>query len=166
MLLMVAGPTSARADDDEPPAEPPRSLAYTGDLDADRLVLGPVGGAVMIESGWDTAFGASLGWVRLHERRTLSAYGASIGGARYSAREGGRVWLEGLAGTRRLGGVLFGASAGALVELSDLQHPRAGITGSAWMFAGVVPYVRGGLLDEAGSFVEVGVAIAIPVRRW
>jgi hypothetical protein len=166
IVLMVAATTSARADDGDPPVEPPRALPYSGDLDGDRLLLGPVGAAVRIEAEWDTAFGASIGWLRLRERRVLSAFGAAIGGARYSTRDGGRVWLEGVAGTRRLGGVLIGVSGGAVVELGEVQHPRGGVTGSAWLFAGVVPYVRAGWLDEAGGFVEVGLAIALPVRRW
>jgi hypothetical protein len=166
IVLMVAATTSARADDGDPPVEPPRALPYSGDLDGDRLLLGPVGAAVRIEAEWDTAFGASLGWLRLRERRALSAFGLAFGGARYSARDGGRVSLEGIAGTRRLGGVLLGATFGGIVELGDVQHPRGGVTGSAWVFAGVAPYVRGGWLDEAGGFVEVGLAIALPVRRW
>jgi len=167
VIGMVGATTSgARADDGDPPAEPPRRLTYTGDLDGDRLLLGPVGGALWIEGEWDTAFGASLGWLRLRERRALSAYGVSFGGARYAKRDGGRLWLDGFAGTRRLGRVLIGASLGGVVELSDIEHPRGGVTGTVWAFAGVVPYVRGGFLDEAGRFVELGVAIALPVRRW
>jgi hypothetical protein len=166
IALMVATTTSARADDGDPPAEPPRALPYSGDLDGDRLLLGPVGAAVRIEAEWDTAFGASIGWLRLRERRALSAFGVTFGGARYSARDGGRLSLEGIAGTRRLGGVLIGLTCGATVELGDVQHPRGGVTGSAWVFAGVVPYVRAGWLDEAGGFVELGLAIALPVRRW
>jgi hypothetical protein len=166
IVLMVAATTSARADDGDPPVEPPRALPYSGDLDGDRLLLGPVGAAVRIEAEWDTAFGATIGWLRLRERRALSAFGLAFGGARYSARDGGRLSLEGIFGTRRLGGVLIGATFGGVVELGDVQHPRGGVTGSAWVFAGVVPYVRAGWLDEADGFVEVGLAIALPVRRW
>jgi hypothetical protein len=76
------------------------------------------------------------------------------------------MWLEGLAGTRRVPGhVLVGVTAGPAVELSALEHPRTGVTGSAWAFFGVTTYVRGGWFAEAGGFVEVGLAIELPVLR-
>lgn len=170
MLLVVLGLAAparpASGDDGVPPPQPEPALAYTGDLDGHYLYLGPVGAAVRIESTWDGAFGAQLAWLRIRERRALSAIGVAVSGSRYSARDGGRAWIEATVGSRRLGGVLIGASVGPAVELGSLEHPRAGVTGAAWVFAGVVPYVRGGTFQEAGAFVEVGVAIALPVWRW
>lgn len=141
-------------------------LPDTGDLDGSYLFLGPVGAAVTIEEEWDGAFGGHAAWLRIRERRAIAAAGASLGGVRYSARDGGRVWLEGVVGTRRLGNVLIGLSAGPAIELAPTEHPRAGVTGAAWLFAGIVPYLRGGAFDEAGAFVEIGVAIALPIGRW
>lgn len=167
MLLAVLGLAApARADDGVPPPQPEPALAYTGDLDGHYLHLGALGGAVRIEASWDGAFGGQLAWLRIRERRALSAIGVAVSGSRYSERDGGRAWIEAIAGTRRLGDVLIGVSVGPAVELSAIEHPRAGVTGAAWVFAGVVPYVRGGTFQEAGAFVEVGLAITLPVWRW
>jgi hypothetical protein len=167
MTVVLTAPSAAA--DDTIPAQPEPALRYTGDLDGDYVILGPIGGAVQIEDAWDGAFGAGLGWLRVRERRALSAAGATLSASRYSERDGGRLALEVVAGTRRipgLGGVLVGISAGPALELGTVQHPRAGVTGAAWLFAGVVPYVRAGTFDEAGAFVEVGLALALPVARW
>lgn len=166
VMLTAASPAVA---DDTVPAQPEPALRYTGDLDGEYVFLGPVGGAVQIEDAWDGAFGAQLGVIRVREQRVLSAAGLMLAGNRYSARDGGRLWLECVVGSRRipgLGRTLVGISAGPALELGSVQHPRGGVTGSAWLFAGVIPYVRGGTFDEAGSFVEVGLALALPVGRW
>lgn len=157
-LTGLAG--SARAD------EP--ALPYTGDLDGDYLLLGPLGGAVQIEGAWDGAFGAQGAWLRVRERRPVSAAGVVVGGARYSRRDGGRVWVEGVLGTRSLLPFhrLAGVSAGPVVELLDTEHARLGVGGTVWLFSGIVPYVRAGWLDEAGAFVEAGIAVELPVVRW
>ena len=168
VIAVLTGPAAAVADDTVP-AQPEPALRYTGDLDGNYVFLGPLGGAVQIEATWDGAFGAQLGVMRVRERQVVSAAGVMVAASRYSARDGGRVWLEAVVGTRRipgLGRTLVGLSAGPGVELGTVQHPRGGVTGTAWVFAGVVPYVRGGTFDEAGSFVEIGLAIALPVGRW
>jgi hypothetical protein len=165
MLLAIAAP-AARADDGEPPVQHPRALPSTADLDDDYLWLGPIGAAVEIEGVWDSAFGAEIAVVRVRERRGLTAAGLALGATRYSKRDGGRIWFEGLAGTRRLPGhALLGVTAGPAVELGTLEHPRMGFTGSVWAFVGVTPYVRAGWFVEAGSFVELGLTIALPVLR-
>ena len=153
--------------DDVPPPQPTPDLHYTGDLDDDYVILGPVGGAVRIEGAWDSAFGGEVGWLRLRERRALSMFGAAVGAVRYAARDGGRVWSEAMVGTRRApGGFLIGLAAGPAVELGTVQHPRIGFTSSVWVFAGVVPYVRAGVFDESGTWVELGLALELPVWRY
>jgi hypothetical protein len=62
--------------------------------------------------------------------------------------------------------VLIGASGGAALELAQLAHPRAGVTGSVWMFGGVEPFLRAGWLGKTGTFVEIGLTIALPIHRW
>jgi hypothetical protein len=168
-MIAVLTAASPAVGDDTVPAQPEPALRYTGDLDGWYAFLGPVGGAVQIEGAWDGAFGAQLGVVRVRERRAVSAAGVMLAGNRYSARDGGRLWIEGVVGTRAipgLGRALLGLSAGPALELGTVQHPRAGVTASAWVFAGVIPYVRAGTFDEAGSYVEVGLALALPVGRW
>lgn len=158
--------STARAGDGEPPPQPPRSLPDSSDHDGDKLLIGPVAGAVLIEGTWDSAVGGELSLVRIREHRSLAAMGFGFGYARYAGRDGGRLWLEAVAGTRRLGGFLVGASVGPAVELGAVQHPRLGGTASVWAFVGVIPYVRAGVLDEAGSYVEIGLALELPVWRF
>lgn len=164
IVLGLAG--TAVAGDGEPPPQAPRKLPAHADRDGDKLFLGPVGGAISIEGTWDSAVGGELLWLRIRERRSVAAAGVGFGYASYAARDGGRLWLEAVAGTRRMGGWLIGATAGPALELGDVQHPRAGATASVWAFVGVIPYVRAGVLDEAGGFVELGLALELPVWRF
>lgn len=157
---------TAHAGDGEPPPQAQPTLRASSDLDGGYLYLGPVGAAISIDGAWDGAFGASLSWLRVREHRPVAAAGVSLGAARYSARDGGRVWLEGIAGTRRVLGVLAGITAGPLLELGDVQHARPGVTGGIWLFAGVTPFVRAGFVAQAGGFVEAGLQVPLPVWRF
>ena len=75
------------------------------------------------------------------------------------------MWAEAIAGPRVMGRTMIGASLGPLVELSDLEHPHVGGAIGAWAFVGVTPYVRVGAVDQLGTFVELGLHIALPVYR-
>ena len=102
--------------------------------------------------------------MRVREEAGLGAIGASAGASLWTAREGGRLWLDGIAGTR-LGGRMYGASIGPLVELSDLAHPRIGGSLGLWAFFGPIPYARVGVVENLGAFVEIGLHLALPVFR-
>ena len=60
---------------------------------------------------------------------------------------------------------MVGASAGPILELSELAHPRLGGSVGVWGFVGVTPFVRVGAVGELGAFVELGIHIALPVLR-
>jgi len=153
----------AGADPTPSPVPPPgRPVA---DLDGLYLWLGPSGGATRVDGAWDSAWGGGVQVVRVRERARLGLIGAWLGGARYASRDGGRVWLEGLAGTRRVIGQMVGVGLGPTLELGDLHHPRAGLSASIWWFAGVVPYARAGVLDASGPFAEIGVSLSLPAVR-
>jgi hypothetical protein len=77
-------------------------------------------------------------------------------------------------GSDRLG-ALVGISAGIAAEwepfvreqgMSNLPTPRLGAVASVWVFAGVVPYVGVGTFAQSGSFVEIGVRLALPAIRF
>ena len=57
---------------------------------------------------------------------------------------GGRLWLDGVIGTNV--GRMIGISAGPILELNELAHPRFGGSVGAWGFVGVAPYVRVGVV--------------------
>jgi len=77
------------------------------------------------------------------------------------ARTGKLVWDTKIADFKRRESV----SAGPLVELSDLAHPRIGGSIGLWGFVGVTPFARVGLVNDLGGFAEIGVHIALPVLR-
>lgn len=148
-------------------APPPAKLRASSDLDGLHIWLGPIGAATHVDGAWDSAWGGTVAAIRIRERAPLGAVGAWIGGTHYALRDGGRVWFDGVAGTRRLlGGRMLGVAAGPVVELGDLRHPRVGAQASIWCFAGVVPYARLGVLDASGSFVEVGISLSVPALRF
>jgi hypothetical protein len=143
------------------------NLPDTSNLDGQYLWLGPTGAGVHVGGAWDGSFGAAAAWIDLHEHRALSLTGVLLEAIRYSARDGGRVSLEAMVGTKRLPAhFLVGASLGAAVELAQYATPRAGVTASLWGFGGVEPYLRGGWLAQTGTFVEIGLAIALPLHHW
>ena len=148
----------------EPPRVPADHPADTNDLDGTYVWLGPTGAASHIAMIWDSAIGASLAVVRVRERAPLAAIGGSLGAAKWTARDGGRIWLDGLAATS-VWGHLVGVSAGPILELAELHHPRFGGSVGVWGFAGVTPFARLGAIQDLGTFVEVGLHFALPVLR-
>lgn len=146
-----------------PPAVPATAPRPSWDLDGLYLWLGPTGAASRIEASWDSTIGADATVIYVRERAALGAIGATFGASRWTVRGGGRIWLDGLVGTRL--GRMIGLSAGPILELSELSHPRLGGSVGLWAFVGVTPFVRTGMVSELGSFVEVGIHIALPVLR-
>ena len=175
--LFVGAGRAARADNYVPtqtdpdapartsqPSVPPAHFRPTWDLDGLYLWLGPSGAGGYLDKQWDSTFGGDFSLIRVREHDLLGAIGADLGASRWTTRDAGLVWVDGLVGTRVLGHMV-GASLGPLVELSSIEHPRGGVSAGLWAFVGVTPYVRAGVVDGSGSFVEVGVHIALPIWR-
>lgn len=156
-----------KVDPDPPPrraqTDPPTST-LSSDLDGFYVWLGPVGAASRIDNAWDSTVGGDLSFVRVREGELLGTLGGSVGASRWTERGGGRVWLDAIVGTRF--GRMVGVSAGAILELDELAHPRLGASVGIWAFLGVTPFVRAGTVDELGEFIEIGVHIALPVWRF
>jgi hypothetical protein len=163
-----AEPQTATQPDAPPRRGPPTvgtgSLRPAWDLDGTYLWLGPTGAASFVDDTWDSTFGGQLAIVRVRERAALGAIGGALGASMWTERDGGRIWLDAIVGSR-VGGQMLGATIGPLLELSQLQHPRLGASLGVWAFLGVTPYARVGYLDELGGFAEVGVHLALPVFR-
>jgi hypothetical protein len=147
-----------------PVVVPPASLAPTWDLDGAYLWLGPVGAASRVDAKWDSTFGADASIVVVRERARLALVGANLGASRWTARGGGRIWVDGVLGTS-FQDHLLGISLGPIVELSDVTHPRLGGSIGVWGFAGIAPFARVGSVQNLGTFAELGVHIALPVLR-
>jgi hypothetical protein len=82
----------------------------------------------------------------------------------WTERGGGRLWADAVVGTR-IGGWMIGTTAGPIVELSDVAHPRFGGSFGVFGFVGLTPFARVGFVDKLGGFAEIGVHIALPVLR-
>ena len=133
-------------------------------LDGTYLTLGPVGAGAHVAGEWVTAVGGELSVVQVVEDRFPAALGVSGGGVSYGGRSGGRLWLEVEAAT---GGPLpLGLGAGVTTEVDHMRPYRLGGQATAWIFIGIVPYVRVGVLQETGRFLEAGVMFKIPARRF
>jgi len=156
LCVLTWGPDHAWADE---------KLPSTRNLDGMHLTLGPVGAAIHLEGEWDSAFGLEAGAYRIRERDWLAALGASAGGAWLSGRTDGRLWLQAEAAAK-IAGIAFGLSAGPTAQLDELHPPRWGAQGALWLYAGVVPFLRIGRLQESGTSVEIGLRIPLPVFRW
>ncbi len=170
-LALLAGDVSANPSTlpDPPPRRGspvvgPSRLRPAQDLDGLYVWLGPIGAAGRLDATWDSTFGADLSIVRVREGAPLGTIGATAGASLWTERGGGRIWLDGIAGTR-LGGRMYGASIGPLVELAELAHARFGGSIGVWAFFGVAPYARAGVVEDLGGFVEIGLHVALPVLR-
>jgi len=145
-----------------PVVVPRATFRPSWDLDGLYLWLGPVGAASYVEAKWDSTFGAEAVVVVVHEAAALGLYGVDLGASRWTARGGGRIWLDAVVGTRWFGRMI-GASLGPMVELADLERPKLGASIGVWGYAGIAPFVRLGGVSDLGMFVELGVHIALPV---
>jgi hypothetical protein len=139
------------------------ALPASNNLDGLYVWLGPSGAASRIDADWDSTVGGDISIIRVREDEPLGAIGGSFGAQRWTVRGGGRLWLDAIVGTNV--GRMIGLSAGPILELNELAHPRIGGSIGAWTFVGVAPYVRAGAVTDLGGFVEVGVHIALPVLR-
>jgi hypothetical protein len=157
-------PTQTSPDPLPPTHAPQLAFRSSADLDGTYLWLGPSGAAGWIDSQWDSAFGVDVSVVRVREHEVVSAIGGSVGASRWTTRGGGRVWADLLVGSPLLDHTI-GISAGPLLELSDASHPRVGGSIGIWGFFGLTPFARIGTVDTLGTFVEVGVHIALPAIR-
>ena len=167
MGVAAADPAATPVVDPPPAAQPvtvpPATFRPTWDLDGTYLWLGPVGAASHLDARWDSTFGADATLVVVRERAPLGLVGATLGASRWTARGGGRVWVDGLVGTHL--GRMMGVSLGPILELSELAHPRPGASVGVWCFAGITPFARFGAVSNLGMFAEIGIHIALPVLR-
>jgi hypothetical protein len=146
------------------PSVGPATFTPSWDLDGFYLWLGPSGAASHVDAVWDSTIGADAAVVRIRERDRLALLGGSLGASRWTERGGGRIWLDALVGSR-VAGRMAGVSAGPILELSELAHPRFGGSIGVWAFVGITPFARIGTVQELGTFGEVGIHIALPVIR-
>jgi hypothetical protein len=134
------------------------------DLDGMYVWLGPTAAASHLDGAWDSTFGGDLAITRVREHELVGAMGVSLGASKWTSHDGGRVWLDAVGGSTILGH-MAGVSAGPIVELAQLAHPRLGGSIGVWAFAGVTPFVRVGLVEGLGGFAEIGVHLALPAMR-
>jgi hypothetical protein len=156
-LLIMCGKVVA-ADADELPA--------VSDLDGIYITAGPVVAGVHVADEWLSAAGLEVSVVRLRERRIPTLLGVDAGGVSYVGRAGGRLWLELETAVREPLPLAVGLSVGPTLEVDPVRPPRLGVEATLWTFVGFIPYVRVGALRETGSFLETGIMIKVPARRF
>jgi hypothetical protein len=162
-VLLIGGLARSGVAHAEEPKKAEAGHRLTSDLDGTYLTVGPVAGALAIQNNWNSAVGAELSLVRLREGRVPALFGISLGGVVFDDRPGARTWAELELAIDRFP-VKFGLSGGLAIEWDRVEPPLFGAQGTLWVFAGIVPYVRVGTLEELGAFFEAGVMIKIPVK--
>jgi len=164
--MPAAAPRRPNPDPTPPPIAATRTRApwpSTADLDGTYVHLGPQVGAVRAGGDWDTVVGAGLSVLRVREHDLVAVVGGRVTGARWS-KGGGRLTAEAVVGTRAPG-FLVGLAGGPLVDLADLHHPRVGGAAAIWCYAGVVPYIKIGVIAGSDRFLEAGLELPLPVWR-
>lgn len=137
-----------------------------GTLDGVYITIGPVAGATRVEREWTSAVGLEISVARVTETRFPAALGVAGGGVSYSSRPGGRLWLEAEGAVYEPLPFPVGLAAGIATEVDPVRPPRWGAQGTLWIFAGFVPYARVGAVAESGAFIELGVMLKIPAKRF
>ena len=159
--------STARADTPpEPRAAAAGAAAARGGLDGSYLLLGPVAGMVRANGSWESGFGGALSLVRVRERRSLAALGLGIGALRLARGDRGLLWADFQVGSRRLAGLLMGFTAGVSADVGELISMRLAGHAGVWVFAGVVPYARIGVMQKSGTYVDFGIRVALPTFRF
>lgn len=164
---LAAGPAAATSAPNEARGDAaPASVPAVTSLDGRIVWLSPQVAWTQRDAGGDSLVGLELALTWVRERHALALWGLTAGAARYAKGDAGRIWLSLAAASRRPLGVLAGVAAGPVLELSAQAHPRAGLAASVWLFAGVVPFVRMAAVADRGLSAEIGLQIALPIRRW
>lgn len=143
----------------------PGHFGPSWDLDGLYVWLGPTGTASHVDGNWDTTWGGALSVLRVREDAGLAIDGGSLGAARWTERDAGRIWADFVVGTEVGDHHAIGATLGPILELDAHVPPRLGGSVGIWGFAGVTPFARVGWVDGLGTFAEVGLHIALPVYR-
>jgi hypothetical protein len=128
--------------------------------------LGVTGAATHDDGTWDSVFGLEAATVRVRERALLSVVGVGLAGARVAGDERWRLSLDGLVGTRVGRRAVVGLSLGPTVDFAELAHPRYGASARAWVFVGLTPYVRIGVLSDGSAYVDLGAQLSLPIARF
>ena len=164
---VAAAEPARRTRESAPPGPAPAVRVTT--LDGTYLALGPTASLVRTredgQASWDGGFGGEIALVRVREQEAVASLGISAGALRLSSADRGRAWSEILLGSR-IAGIHAGLAAGASVEIDEVRPPRWGGHATVWIFAGVVPYARMGMVEGGGPFAEIGIKIAFPVFSW
>lgn len=135
-------------------------------LDGWVLWLGPTLAWQWRNGDGDSLVGAELTLTQVRQGCAVALLGASLGAARFAERDAGRIWAVAAIGTRWPFGVMAGATAGPVVELAELARPKVGGAAGVWVALGVVPFARVALLADGTASAELGLELALPLRRW
>jgi hypothetical protein len=135
-------------------------------LDGTYVTIGPVAAGARVEGEWLSAVGLEVSVVRVTEKVLPAALGICGGGVSYAGRRGGRLWIEAEGAIAAPLPFPIGLGLGATAEVDRVLPARLGGQATLWFLAGFVPFVRGGVVSKSGAFVEVGVMLKIPARRF
>jgi hypothetical protein len=153
LALLVPGGASA-ADE----------LRSPQDLDGWYATLGPLGAATRVGDGWVSAIGGELSVARLREDAVPALLGLAAGGLSYGSRPGGRLWLEAEVALERPLPFALGLGLGATAEIDRNRPPRFGVQATLWAFALAIPYLRAGVMEITGAYIELGLMFKVPLR--
>jgi hypothetical protein len=113
-----------------------------------------------------SAVGLEVSVVRVTETALPGAIGVDAGGVSFAGRRGGRLWLEVEAAVADPLPFPIGLAAGVAAQVDRDDPMKLGAQATLWFLAGLVPYVRIGAVERAGGFLELGVMLKIPARRF
>jgi hypothetical protein len=141
-------------------------LPFSADLDGGYVWLGLTGAATHDRGAWDSVFGLEAAVVRVRERARFGVLGIGLAGGRLARDERWRVSLDGVVGTRLGGRATAGLALGPTVDLARFRHPELGASAMAWLFVGITPYIRVGVLVDGTTYIDLGAQLGLPIARF
>jgi len=128
-----------------------------------HVAIGPAMAGIQRVEGWDTQVGGELHLVRLDATRSLAALGGAFGALTFADDETIRLYLDAYVGFRVTSDLTFGVALAPVVDLHPTRRSQFGVRGTAWLHAGVAPYVSASQTWGLGASNHIDVAIGLRI---
>ncbi len=129
-----------------------------------HLAIGPVMAGIARSEGWDTQVGGELHLVRLNPSDRLAAIGEAFGALTFASDETIRLYLDSYVGLKVTADLTVGVALAPVIDLHPNRRSIFGAQATAWLHAGIAPYVSASRMWGLGASnkAEFSIGLRIP----
>ncbi len=128
-----------------------------------HLAIGPAMAGIQRAEGWDTQVGGELHLVRLASETPLAALGGAFGALTFAEDETIRLYLDTYVGFRITSDLTIGVALAPVVDLHPTRRSQLGFRGTAWVHAGIAPYVAASKTWGLGASDHIDIAVGLRI---